>query len=159
MELDLDFTSTVSASAPLSWFWEEPSVPTGGRQVNTNPSHGPPSITPTPKWCKTVIGGPPSRHRVQMVSRQRVGQSEQMKPWNCCRYRHFFFSAEDNRMRKVPTVQTKVGDDAHTSVQLESHHLMEHSSLGPTSHGSYSFFFFSFKDTLGKMWVGFSLRS
>lgn len=88
-----DFTSTVCTSAPLSWFWEEPSVPTGGRQINTNPSQGPPPITPTLKWCKTVgIGDPPpSSRRVQPVSAQCVGQSEQMKPWNCCRYRHFFF--------------------------------------------------------------------
>lgn len=102
------------------------------------------TITPTLKWCKTVgIGDPLPPPAVCSRSADSV--------WvKVSRWSHgtaadtdiFFFSAEDNRMRKVPTVQTKVGADAHAGVQLESRHLMEHSSLSLTSHGSNSFFFF-----------------
>lgn len=80
---------------------------------------------------------PPSCYRVQLVSRQHVGQSEQMKPWNCCRYRHSFSPQRTTGWEKCRRCRQR----SVMMLTLEFSWNHHHSSLGPTSHGPYSFFF------------------
>lgn len=60
LKLDLHFISAVPASPPLSWFWEEPSVQTGGLRVDTNP---------------------PTTQRPQILPRHRTATDDPSSPY------------------------------------------------------------------------------